>query len=127
VRRSLAEQRRYQMADQLGGEGVAGKGDTIGGDFAISGCTAKAGADLQERKVAGAAAEVGGGNQLVVVQAHCVGVRGADGLVFEDDVIEASIGEAFAEAGDGPVIVFFGFRSREAHGTAYDRPRAERT
>ena len=80
-------------------------------------------ADLDEREVARAAAEVGDEHALIVIELRLVVVRGGDGLELEDDVGPADPREGLAEAARGEGLVLGGGGVREVNGATDDDAR----
>ena len=113
-----AERGRDEVADEARVEGVAGEGEAGGGEhFPALGCGCRA--DVEEREVAGAAAEVADEDGFGAGEGGLVGGGRGQGFELEGDVLEAGAGEGGAQAGEREGLVFGGFSADEAHGTAY--------
>ena len=82
---------------------------------AAAAASADAGADVDQRKVAGAAAEVADQNQLVVIERGLVGVRRCDRLHLEVDGLESGVKKGLAKPLEREVVVVVGVRADEAH------------
>ena len=80
---AAAEQRRHAVAHELAVEGVARDVHAVVAEDRAGAPSARAGADAQQREVAGAAAEVADQEQLVALEAALVVAGGADRLVLE--------------------------------------------
>ena len=93
ILRAQPQPGRHQVPDDLPVEGVAGHRHAIGADdvFRCPSPPADFRPHMQDRKVAGAAAEVSNQDELVVLQALLVAVGGRHRLVLEHNLFEPAL------------------------------------
>ena len=131
VFRAHAEPRRHELADDLPVERVAGNGHAVIADNVFLGAAAPfhAGTDVQNRKIARAAAEIADQNQLILLQRPLVAVRRRNRLVLEHNLVKAALLDGFQQARQREPIVAVVLRVREMDRPPHDdaaRHRRER-
>ena len=123
-----AEPRRDQVADDPLVEGVAGDRHAVSADDVrgTAAALAHAGADRDDREVAGAATEVADQDPLVARQPRLVGVGGGDRLVLEDDLLEAGEPDGREQPPGGKGVELGVRRVGEVHRPPEDDPPRRR-
>ncbi len=110
-----AKRGRDEVAHEAGVEGVAGEGEAGGAED----LPALARADVEQREVAGASAEVSDKDGFGAGERGLVGCGCGQGLELEGDVLETGAGEGGAQAGEGEGFILGRFGTDEANGAAY--------
>ena len=122
-----SERRRNQRIDDARVEAVAAERHATGRQDGARVAGGQLRPDTQERKIAGATAEVGHQDQLFVIEAGRVAKGGRDGLELENDLRETGLCQGGAHAPHGArVVVSRRRRPSNAPGGHDHGPRGQR-
>jgi len=112
---------RDESADNASIEGIAGQAEAAVAKKILRGAATSAdtGTDVNQREVAGAAAEVADKDEFVVIEGGLVSIGSGDGLHLEIDRLEACMDECLAEALEGEGVIVGSIGSYKADWTAY--------
>jgi hypothetical protein len=121
-----SERRRDQRIDDARVEAVAPESHATRRQYDAVVPGGQPGPDAQERKIAGAAAEVGHQDQLFVVEAGRIAKGGGDRLQLEDHLRETSVRQGGAHPAHGAGVVIGIASAPVTHRAPDDGPRGQR-